>query len=134
MSPIFSPGSMVDAIPGLLDVYFVNGAHSNVNNYNEWDGVHLLLVSMDGDKRNVLAPVGLVTAETMQHLVWFLVACIELGLNVNLVPVFANRGKMKSAKCEVARWYGIYVNLKSCGFNIGGNVCDKFSVPKASGP
>jgi hypothetical protein len=60
---------MVDAIPGLLDVYFVNGAHSNVNNYNEWDGVHLLLVSMDGDKRNVLAPVGLVTAETMQHLV-----------------------------------------------------------------
>jgi hypothetical protein len=92
------PHPSVYVQPGLLEVRIFDGAHAKTNTYNPYDGNHLLLVGKDGNMKNILLAFALVPTESGVECAWFIAWCVIAGLQVEHMPLFVDRGPIRTAQ------------------------------------
>ncbi|GMF10172.1 unnamed protein product [Phytophthora lilii] len=106
----------------MLPVWEVDGTHMKPPAYN---GVCLILLGKDGDKRNIPVAVAYVHKETIDNFAWFFTNCKRAGIKLDDRVTFTDRGKQLGAQELMAQW-GLKLHLKFCSLHLRFNVMDKF--------
>ena len=104
-----SVGPLVVLQDMLIPVFECDGTHMKCPYYN---GVCLLLLGKDGDKRNVPLAVGFVSKETCDNFSWFFANCIA-AIRLDNCALFTDRGHQREAQKLLAT-IGLEVHLKFC--------------------
>lgn len=112
---VFEPATA--AWGGMQRILGIDGAYCKSNLYS---GVQLVVVGRDGSMYNVRVACALVPSESEDDCLWFLQACTEGGVPLN-VPAMSDRG---SGIIAAARRFGI--QLEHCAQRILRNIRHRF--------
>jgi hypothetical protein len=107
------------------EIYIIDGGHSKTKQYH---GHHLVLVTKDGNGKNVPLAYGWVPCEgVVANLCWFMQMVVRAGFPLSKIPIFTDRGHLLNAAAVLAV-VGIHLNLKYCLIHLISNISHNFKL------
>jgi hypothetical protein len=116
--------SSIDALDSCLPCLEVAGTFMKHPSYN---GVCILVISKNGDHKNIPIAITMVPFETTDNYIWMFLNMKASGIPFDNLAVFSNRGKQMNAAKRLYKFGCNWLHIKNCTNHIAKNVCSWYS-------
>jgi MULE transposase domain len=116
--------SSINALDSCLPCLEVDGTFIKHPSYN---GVCILVISKNGDHKNVPIAITMVPSETTDNYIRLFLNMKACGIPFDNLAVFSDRVKQMNAAKRLYKFGCNWLHIKNCTYHIANNVCYRYS-------